>query len=228
MVARELEHSSVQEASRTTSRTSLHSALRRALQTEEDWPLIAYRNHREIEMFVGRFYECLNDRVGSRVDLLTLKNSIDIDAVVGLLRITGKELNLGEPPDPVQRPGLKKVQGSGKYRSVIAAEVAAIAHVRSRNFADVMGDFLVPGESNREMIERIDHSLVKIGNEREVNWDLAKTFSQAVMTWMKTSESSLVSDFCVSLFDEWGGVTDGDLLRRLEIVAPKGKSAVSG
>lgn len=228
MVAGELERSSVHEATRTTSRTSLHSALRRALQTEEDWPLIAYRNHREIEMFVGRFYECLNDRVGSRVDLMILKNSIDIDAVVGLLRSTGKELNLGEPPDAVQRPGLKKVQGSGKYRSVIAAEVAAIAHVRSRNFADVMGDFLVPGESNRGMIERIDHSLVKIEDEREVSWDLAKMFSQAVMTWMKTSESSLVSDFCISLFDEWSGVTDGDLVRRLEGVAPKGKSALSG
>lgn len=223
LVARELESPSVDDVSRTTSRTSLHSALRRALQTEEDWPLIAYRNHVELEMFVGRFYECLNDRMGCRVDLMILRNSNNSGALVNLLRGAGEEFQLGESPEVVQRPGLKKIQGSGKYRSVIASEVAAIAHVRSRNFADVMGDFLVQGDSNRGMIERIDHSLVTIEDDREVNWNLAKTFSQAVMMWMKTSESSLVSDFCFSLFDEWSGVTDADLVRQLERVDPKGK-----
>jgi len=226
-VARNLENPSDEDGVAGRFGTSLHAALRQALYMDVDMPLIAFRNHGEIEKFIGAFYKCLNDRLGCRADLVILKNSVDSAQILETLLSASRESNLGIAPVAVPRPGLKKVQGSGKYRSVIAAEVAAIGHVKSRDFADVMGDFLVLGDTNREMINRIDRSLVTIDDERRVAWDLAKTFSYAVMTWMKTSESSLVSDFCFELFDEWSGITDRQLLKRIDEVVPKRKRPAS-
>jgi hypothetical protein len=227
-VATELANPSGRPLDEPSLGASIHSAIRRALGVEEDWPLVAYRNHVQLEHFVYDFYQALNAHRGARVDLLLLRKSIELPVVLDLLHSLGRDSKFENAPVPVSRPGLKRVQGSGRYRSVIAAEVSAIAYVRNRGFADVMGNFLVSGDSNRAMVDRIDQSLVMIADEREVSWGLAKTFSHAVMTWMKTAESSLVSDFCFFLFDEWSEVTDEDLVRRLEEVDPKRKSSISG
>jgi hypothetical protein len=226
-VAVEFANAPVVEVAGKVSGPSLHAAIRRALKVDEDWPLVAYRNHAQLESFVFRFIEGLNTRLGDRADLLILRNEVDTDSIVGILRAVGDEIELEDPPVAVSRPGLRKVQGSGKFRSVIAAEVAAMAHVWERGFADVLGDFLVPGDSNLDLIKRIDQSVVSIDDERGVNWALAKEFSQAVMIWMKTAESSLVSDFCFSLFDEWSGVKDDELRRQLAGFTLRKKSAAS-
>jgi hypothetical protein len=207
---------------------SIHSAIRRALGIEEDWPLTAYRNHLQLEPFVHDFYQALNAHLGARVDLSLLRKSIDLPVVLDLLHSLGRNSKFENPPAPVIRPGLKRVQGSGKYRSVIAAEVAAIAFVQKRDFADVLGDFLVPGESNSEMVNRIDRSVVVLDNDVKVDWKLAKDFSSAVATWTKNSESSFVTDFCFSLLDEWSGVTDSELRDLLKPILSKPQRVTSG
>jgi len=227
-VAKDFVDLALVEGPSKTPEYSLHAALRRALQTEVDWPLIAYRNHKQLTEFVERFYKGLDIAGGGRSDLASLKNPTDSAAVINLMMTASRIVELGVTPKAVARPGLKKIQGSGKYRSVIAAEIAAVAHSRKQDFADAIGDFLWPGISNLEFIERIERSLVEDVDENEIDWSLPKKFSRTAMVWLKSSESSLVSDFCFALFDEWSGVRDAELLGRLNSIHAKRRNLVSG
>ena len=83
-VAVEFANAPVVEVAGKVSGPSLHAAIRRALKVDEDWPLVAYRNHAQLESFVFRFIEGLNTRLGDRADLLILRNEVDTDSIVGI------------------------------------------------------------------------------------------------------------------------------------------------
>lgn len=118
---------------------------------------------------------------------------------------------------------MRKIGGAGKSRGVVATEIASILHRTSRNFADVFGDFLRPQISDMEMITAIDHQTVQLEDESEINWSLPKLFSTTMPIWLRTSETTLISDFCFSIYDEWSGIRDEDLSMKLTLIVQESK-----
>ena len=226
-VADELEKVAPNANSSSGSVISLHQVVRRGIGTDPDWPLLAYRNFDELETFVETFYHEAGGVLGSRADRFDLSKEANRATFVEILRRSSFPKILKSPPIAIPRPGLRKVQGSGKFRAIVAAEVASISHVRKVDFAVVIGNFLIEGEGNRELVTRISRSAVEVTDERQVDWAVAKRFSHAMGIWMKTSDSSLVADFCFALFENWSGVQDQALLKRISNLVPVSKVSPS-
>lgn len=205
---------------------TLHSAIRTILGTNPDWSTLAYRNHAEISQFIQSTYQGLSETLGERSDTWCMRSVRTEEEVISLLTKAGGEIQLPVPPVPQVRPGMKKISGPSKSRGVIAAEIANIAHALGRGFADVFGDFLQPGISDLELIKAIDRRVVDIQYENDFDWTLPKKFSTVLPLWWRTSDSTVVSDFCYSMFDEWSGIQDQELDVKLDALVAESKRSI--
>lgn len=202
---------------------TLHGAIRSTLGTNPDWALLAYRNHVELLHFVNLIYAGLTEILKERADTWALREKRQEEEVLALLNNAHKTIDLPTTPIPVGRPGMRKIGGAGKSRGVVVTEIASIAHHTSRHFADVFGDFLRPQISDMEMITALDHQTVQLEDESEINWSLPKLFSTTMPIWLRTSETTLISDFCFSIYDEWSGIRDDDLSMKLKLIVEEAK-----
>ena len=216
----------IPDASGFKDKLTLHSAIRTILGTNPDWSTLAYRNHAEISQFIQSTYQGLSETLGERSDTWCMRSVRTEEEVISLLTKAGDEIQLPVPPVPQVRPGMKKISGPSKSRGVIAAEIANIAHALGRGFADVFGDFLQPGISDLELIKAIDRRVVDIQNENDIDWTLPKKFSTVLPLWWRTSDSTVVSDFCYSMFDEWSGIQDQELDVKLDALVAESKRSI--
>lgn len=129
---------------------TFHRAVRKVFQTNFSWGLVAYENHRELDLQIQATYAALDQALGElggtgRAELWGLSKDRTAEEMVDLCERAAM-LAGGESPQliaPAPRPRIKGLLGDGKYRGAICSVIAEAAEARNVSFG-VIVDELAP------------------------------------------------------------------------------------
>lgn len=185
----------VAERAEYEEQLTLYAAVKSAIGMDPDAAIIGYREHRQIRLLVRSFYAALTsavDGIGEPWAMRPDRTELEVLDVLG--RMTGSE-DLMVPETVTARPGLKRLAGSGRLRSVLSGEVAAIANYSSADFYEVMRSVVDAPYSDAELLERVDSLSVPSWVNSEIDWKEAKAFAVRAGDFLRSAPGAPLSAF---------------------------------
>ena len=193
--------------------TTLYGAICETVGLRPTDSAMSASNHQAIRGAIRAIYEALDEVIGERSQPWAMRpERTEQEVLDALSRAASRNPNTDYDDVQAQiRVGVSKVGGRGKLRGALASEVARVAHVQQRPFAQVLADHLIDGRSEIDALVALE-AVGGLAEQRDINWTTAQAWSRGYGRY--TSESSDLSllGYCRWLSTDWGDLGDEALI----------------